>query len=125
MREQKVMAIEISVQPQLQGNDVECDITGQDVVDDAIRLPKEGTFEIGFNLDPTGAWSWNESDPFCARPAKCPPVGSPQHGLLSVTGTPTAKRFTVEARPTGSARIFHYRLNFANGKTCDPIVIRD
>ena len=125
MREQEIMAVGVTVKPQRCGGEVECDISGQDVVDDAIILSMDRTFTINFNIAEDSEWSWNVDDPFCARIGKCPPVGSPQHGLMRVKGTPTAKSFSVEARETGAKRIFHYRLNFANGETCDPIIIRD
>lgn len=125
MREQEIMAVGITVTPKKVGNDVECDISGQYVVDDAIILSMDRTYKIDFVLDDDSDWCWNVDDPFCAKIGKCPPVGSPQHGLMRVTGTPTPKRFSVDARETGAKRIFHYRLNFANGETCDPIIIRD
>jgi len=125
MKEQEIMAVGVTVKPEKCGNEVECDISGQHVLDDAIVLSMDRKFTINFVLDDDSDWSWNVDDPFCARVGKCPRIGDPQHGLLRVTGTPTAKSFTVEAQKTGAKRIFHYRLNFANGETCDPIIIRD
>lgn len=125
VREQDIMAIEVTVSPEERNGEVECTIQGHDVVDDAIWLEKDRTFDIAFNLADDSGWSWDVKGPFCARIGKCPPIGSPQHGLLKVTGTPTAKRFTVQAQKTGARKIFHYRLIFSNGKSCDPIIIRD
>ncbi|MBA3576365.1 MAG: hypothetical protein H0W39_01945 [Sphingomonas sp.] len=110
------------------GNEIECDISGTNVCDDAIFLPKTGNYEITFEIDPKVTADWKKADPFCARLKKCPRRGSPSHGLMQVKCVAAdLQSFIVEARasPIPARQVFHYRLNFADGATCDPIIIRD
>ena len=107
MKSEDLRTMEITVSPSAGTGEVECDIAGQEVMDDA---------------------SWDQNDPFCARPGKCPRPGHPTHPHMGVkAGSITAKAFTVQAREEHppKRRVFHYRLNFADGRTCDPIIIRD
>lgn len=119
--------IEINVKPNGptgQPGEVDCDISGTNVIDHAIILPKNGTFEIRFNLDGPATASWHDTNPFCAQVGKCPRLNSASHGNMTVTSN-SSRQFTVQARAMGRRTIFHYRLNFAGGGTCDPIIIRD
>lgn len=130
MREEDLRQMTITVAPGSacgSDNEIECDISGSGVHDDAIFLPKDGDYEITFNLDRAAQVDWDQ-DPFCAQLKKCPRPGTGSHGLMKVKqGSVTAKSFVVEAKagPTPARRVFHYRLNFSDGSTCDPIIIRD
>jgi hypothetical protein len=124
MKEEFVSTV-VTVSPQNTMHGLECDITGKEVHDDAIFLDHDKGYEIEFTIPDDSDWEWDVTDPFCARVGKCPPPGSPPHGLMGVKGTPTRKKFTVDARPTGGKQVFHYRLNFRGGRTYDPVIIRD
>jgi hypothetical protein len=126
----------VTPQPPADGNEIECDITGgSNVVDDAIKLPKGSGYLIDFVLDDnTGTYEWapivttgpNKSTPFVARNSKCPKAGKSVNGSYapqSVVGTTLT--VAAPATPQGRDEIIHYRLNFTNGETCDPIIIRD
>lgn len=123
MREEDLRQVEISVTPQPDtgcGNEIECDITGTDVVDDAICLQRSNSHAITFNL-PAG-WAWETTTPFVARQGKCPEEDAMGGPFQPTIVSATQLQITV---PQGGKAIFHYRLNFDNGKTCDPIIIRD
>lgn len=124
--EEELMPTEVKVRPKNTAHGLECDITGRDVIDDAICLPKERSYLIKFRLDQESPWKFDTTNPFSARAGKCPPPDWPGEGKLKVTGTPTRDEFTVEAKDTGgSKKVYHYRLNFEGGRTYDPIIIRD
>jgi hypothetical protein len=123
--EKEVMAtVDVSVTPtgRIRGNEVECDLEGRDVEDDAIFLERDRTFVINFNLDPHGPDSWDEENPFSARTGKCPRPDAEPHGLMRVTDV-SPKQLTVTAGPVRRRSVIHYRLNFADDTTCDPIII--
>jgi hypothetical protein len=125
MRENMMATINVSVTPTgKNGDEVECDITGREVIDDAIFLPKANTYVINFDLDPAAAENWNLQNPFCANNGKCPALNAAPHGHFTVQRV-SNKQLTVEARPPAGKSVFHYRLNFSDGGTCDPIIIRD
>ena len=110
------------------GNDIECNSVGTNVVDDAIFLPNSGNYEITFAIPEDVNVEWKQSDPFCARLKKCPRKGAKSHPLMEVkSGSVGPKAFVVQAKedPGPISHVFHYRLNFAGGATCDPIIIRD
>lgn len=118
--------------PPADGNEIECDVVGNNVVDGAIRLPKGNGYIIQFALnDPTGTYQWAaqtpHSTPFTARNGKCPKAGKSANGSYRVTSASNSTLIVVEAPATPGNRdeVIHYRLNFANGHTCDPIIIRD
>lgn len=126
----------VTPQPPADGNEIECDITGgSNVVDDAIKLPKGNGYLIEFVLhDPTSTYQWapivttgpDKSTPFVARNGKCPKEGKPKNSNYapqSIAGTTLT--VAAPATPHGRDETIHYRLNFANGDTCDPIIIRD
>lgn len=119
--------IDVSVKPTgvaVNGNEVECDLKGAEVTDDAIFLPQSGDYDINFKLDAAGAASWDTNDPFCAKNGKCPPPKAAAHGQVTLKSV-SAKTLTVTAKAPGQRNVVHYRLNFADGTTCDPIIIRD
>ena len=125
MREQEMANTNVSVTPTgKNGNEVHCDITGKEVVDDAIFLASDKSYDIVFDLDAAAAETWDQQNPFCASNGKCPPVNAPAHGQYKVKSV-SAKTLTVEARAPNARSVIHYRLNFAGGGTCDPIIIRD
>jgi hypothetical protein len=128
MKEECVQTIDIQVTPRKYPDGYfECDINGgAEVVDEAICL-KNGTYQINFTLDQNCQWSWDSSRPFQVNPGKCPRENHPaDHPHFEVVDPVSPKSFTVEARsPGNNKRIFHYRLNFENGDTYDPIIIRE
>lgn len=126
MKDKEILAAEINVTPttHLKGDDVECDIDGRKVHDDAIRLGRDDDYTLTFTLDPQGAYKWAAQDAFVARNGKCPRAGAPSNGRYQIVDRQDYV-LTVEARGNGNREVIHYRLNFDNGKTCDPIIIRD
>lgn len=125
MKDQQLSSINVSVTPTGQtGSEVECDIAGSEVVDDALFLGKDKTCDITFTLDAGAAETWDQRNPFCARNGKCPSVNAPAHGLFTVKNV-SPKSLTVEAKAPNRRSVVHYRLNFAGGGTCDPVIIRD
>ncbi|MES2135759.1 MAG: hypothetical protein V4502_01695 [Pseudomonadota bacterium] len=125
MAEKEMTSINVAVTPtRKSGNEVECDITGNEVVDDALFLARDRTYDITFTLDAAATETWNQPNPFCARNGKCPAVNAPPHGHFSIKSV-SPKSLTVEARAPNARSVVHYRLNFSGGGTFDPIIIRD
>jgi hypothetical protein len=110
------------------GANVQCDISGDPkyVASNAIFLPtNEGDFEISFKLDPASGLSW-DGRAFCADVGKCPhgPAQDPGHPKGQFTASaPAGETLTVHAAGQGKRSVAHYRLDFAGGDSCDPIII--
>jgi hypothetical protein len=118
-----VKSANIEVTPKLTPHGIECDIKGGDeVVDEAIWLDRNNDYEVSFTIKGGPEWALDENKPFMCGPGKCPPPTA-QGSALRV-GNIQSHAFTVEV-PKGPRNIFHYRLNFENGGTYDPIIIRD
>jgi hypothetical protein len=117
--------VNVAVTPRAkQGNDVDCDISGGNVVNNAIWLPPGDDYDVTFTLVPDGGigvTGWAPS-PFANRNGKCPKAAGlnpPCSGFkLDPAGNPV---INVDGR-SGKA-VVHYRLDFNGNGTCDPIII--
>jgi hypothetical protein len=109
------------------GDDVDCRITGADVTDDAIFLKKEKQYDIDVTLDPgTTGLKFHQTKPFCNQNSKCPPAlpgGNATHPFSVTRNSDTS--ITIHAVPIPSRAVAHYRLNFDGNKSCDPIIIHE
>jgi hypothetical protein len=142
-------AVNVSVTPKVkQGDKVYCEIdrgphtSSQHVKGGIIKLPRSGeTYEVNFAIDTTAAeggaegLSWAEGQMECQTPASsfkgsnafwsnqgsCPsgPMQDSQVKSVDVAGTV----LTVTIVPDGNKNVVHYSLNFADGSSCDPIII--
>jgi hypothetical protein len=111
------------------GADVSCDFSGGDVIDDAIWVHDASSTTVTFTLvDNTGQnVQFDTGNPFGNQKGHCPPYpGSPKKPCsLQNPPAPTGSSFTMSIAPTNGKAVTHYRLNFTNGRTCDPIIIHD
>lgn len=105
-------------------NELECDITGHKdyVVDDAVMLPHDKDFKLVFELDQNAQVKWDRNNPFGAKTGKCPPTNAQAHSHIKKTSV-NDRTLEVEARAPNKRSVVHYRLNFDDGSTCDPIII--
>ncbi len=109
------------------GKDVECGIAGPNVIDEAIFLDLDQGYDLTFQLVSGlgSTYSFDPNKPFCNQSGRCPPAkGGSAHSPYSVTSK-SATSITVHCDPIHSKAVSHYRLNFANDFTCDPIIIHD
>jgi hypothetical protein len=117
--------IAVTVTPRSKtGNDVDCDITGAQVVNNALWLPQGDDYDVTFNLVPNagiGVTGWAPS-PFANNTGKCPRAAGlnpPCSGFkLDPAGNPV---INVDGR--GGRAVVHYRLDFNARGTFDPIII--
>jgi hypothetical protein len=127
--ESAVRATTVTVKPlSVNGNDVECDILGPDVTDDAIFLQQNQDYDITIKLvpGPAGSYKFHQTKPFCNRNAKCPPAlpggnALPPFSAQRVSDT----ELLISAAKVNGRAVAHYRLNFDNGQTCDPVIIHE
>jgi hypothetical protein len=124
--------IKVIVTPKAGGNanQIDCDLTPGDhasapyVPDtDTIKLPvNEGPFRIQFEL--AGGLEWNEDNPFnTSRAAGCPPGNKKANDDEQIFRQPADKTtLTVLNLNDGNPIRIQFRMNFANGTYCDPIM---
>ncbi|MDQ3482350.1 MAG: hypothetical protein M3448_02930 [Pseudomonadota bacterium] len=118
--------ITVTPLPPASGNEIECDISGTDVIDDAIYLDRSRDYLLAFQLDEHGSYQWDRGDPFNARNGKCPKPNKPGNGRYKVAScTDHLLEVTARGPSLPKKEVVHYRLNFAGGITYDPIIIRD
>jgi hypothetical protein len=118
-----VKSANISVTPKLTPHGVECDIRGgNEVVDEAIWLDKDSDYQVTFTIKGGPDWALDKEKPFVCGPGRCPPPNSRSSALHAANIQDDSFTITV---PKGPRNVFHYRLNFENGGTYDPIIIRD
>lgn len=145
--------VDVIVTPQIrQGNDVYCEIdpagggSARYVKGGIIKLRSGGTYDVNFTIQAFGAkdeaqikecgdlaWSAEQgecatvqgaatmSNAFWSDRHSCPTSATQDSQVKNVTvngGT-----LTVEIVPDGSRNVVHYSLNFADGSSCDPIII--
>jgi hypothetical protein len=124
-REAEAMLVSFTVTPvAVNGKDVECAIGGPNVIDEAIFLDLDQGYDLTFELV-SDTYSFDPKQPFCNQSGRCPPAkGGSAHSPYSVTSK-SATSITVHCDPVQSKAVSHYRLNFANDFTCDPIIIHD
>lgn len=132
MNKEETMTVPIKVQvtPLLrQGTSVYCDIDaapgtpGKFVKGGNIKLPAGGEYDLTFELQPgnVSGLQFNSSDPFCSDSNNCPQMGQQNSQYSNATANGTT--LTVHAKPAQPKNACHYRLNFADGSSCDPIII--
>jgi hypothetical protein len=128
------MQRDVDVTPEIQiGNSVICWITAAPgtppgfVRDGVIMLPPGGSFEISFHLQPgkVPGLQYNPGDAFCTDFNGCPALGTHNDGgQYSNPRVDNAGRtLVIDADPNAPRNAVHYRLNFTNGVSCDPIII--
>lgn len=96
-----------------------------------IRLDKGGSYTLQFNLRPGNIPTLKfkpevggSCDAFWSDGNGCPlsSMNVPQYPGQSLQG---AKRLDVDVEPVGSPAEIHYRLNFDEGRSFDPIIIHE
>jgi len=90
------------------------------VKDNKITLDaKAGPFIIEFKL--TGNLDWAEKNPFLVKKGECPGEGEFEREQIWIQ-PPDGKKLTVLDLNSGKGCELHYRMNFADGTSCDPII---
>ena len=106
-------------------NEVLCSITPKPgsvhhVSKNKISLPSYGgPFQIKFELK--SPLDWETSDPFDTQEGTCPERGSHCNDQIWMQ-SPNGKTLSILNLNGGSRSEIHYRMNFANGTWCDPIM---
>ena len=106
-------------------NEILCSITpkrGSEhyVNNNTITLPGYGgPFEVIFDL--VEPLEWQESDPFDSQKGTCPPRGGSCTDQIWLQ-PPNGSSLSVLNLNGGSPCEVHYRMNFADGTWCDPIM---
>lgn len=120
--------INVNVTPVgVNGTDVDCDFAGAaEVVSNALFLKHTDDFDITFHLiQAHGVNTFAAQKPFCNQPNRCPRPGAgnavPPFRLTANPGN----SITVHVDPVGNRGVSHFRLNFNNNLSCDPIIIHD
>jgi len=110
------------------GGNVPCDITavgnvgGGRVEDNHIILnATEGPFCIRFVLNHAGL-NWDVNDPFWVSANSCPTGPSSVSEQVWVNPSIQNKTLTILNMNVDQRAELHYRLNFLNGYSCDPIM---
>ncbi len=107
-------------------NGIDCDLSGPDVVDNAIFLNKNEDSTIEFTLVPgNGVSGWGRNGGFSASNARCPKGAADPPGHKKGQFTPQAANgnvLTVDAVAAGKKGVAYYSLHFDSG-SCDPIII--
>lgn len=111
------------------GNEVPCQLhvaPPQFLVDDAIWLDPTQDYDITFNMVAGSARTWNVAaggpGPFCNIRGQCPAIAAGTSDGFAITARgPNA--ITVHVPALGTKAVQHYRMNFDNNLTCDPIII--
>ena len=109
-------------------NVVDCDISGGLATDNAIFVSQSADTEITFTLeDPTGHnLTFDTANPFANQNNRCPMKSTAKPKPPCKLGSnSTGNCFTMSIGPTNGKAVTYYRLNFAGGPYCDPIIIHD
>ena len=95
----------------------------QYLIDDAIWLDPTQDYSLTFNLPGGGPRTWDVAgQPFCNMKGQCPGQnGTTQNGFNVTNKGPNA--ITVYVPAQGGKAVQHYRMNFDNGYSCDPIIV--
>jgi hypothetical protein len=107
---------------------VDCDISGGIATDNAIFLSQSANTDIEFTLvDPTGnGVTFDTNKPFANQNNRCPKAtAKPKTPCSLGDPAPTDDCFTMSIDPTKRRAVSYYRLNFAGGLYCDPIIIHE
>ena len=106
-------------------NEITCSITGKPgsehyVTGNKISLPSfAGPFEIKFQL--AGDLDWQDHDAFNTQKGNCPPRGTHCKDQIWLQ-PPNGKELSILNLNGGQKCKVHYRMNFADGTYCDPIM---
>ena len=121
-------SINVTVTPVgVTGTDVDCDFAGApEVISNALFLDRTDDFDVTFQLVPAhGVSAFAALRPFCNQPNRCPrPPGGNAVPPFRLTAN-TGNTITVHVGSGGPKRVSHFRLDFNNNLTCDPIIIHD
>jgi len=127
----KFHAIKVKVTPSgpaLPTGEIPCDIravgnpSGGKVNNNRIELDRgEGPFCLQFDLDHSLNWT-SEGDPIWVRQNECPMNASYVPDQIWIDKTPKNGVLTIMDMNVGDHCTLHYRLNFANGQFCDPVI---
>jgi hypothetical protein len=109
------------------GNNIDCTIepadpgSGPYVSGNRIGLPKnDGPFRIEFTLTNL---EWDPDNPFTTRANNCPPVGAKANYDEQIfLQSPKDKSLTIVNLNAFDPCEVHYRMNFSDGTSCDPIM---
>ena len=107
-------------------NNVECDFNGPTVTDNALFLSLNTAYDITFNLEDGTEYTFDPAKPFCNKKMRCPPElpkGSVQKPFTITTKDSDSIKVHVD--PVPSRKVTHFRLNFNDGYSCDPIIINN
>jgi hypothetical protein len=123
----KPIKIKVKKKGVVSGKEIECDILPDDpgsngyVTGNKIKLPKDdGPFRIQFKLD---GLEWDEDNPFNTSRNGCPPAGGKTNDDAQIFLQPaTQNSLTILNLNDGDECQIHYRMNFADGTYCDPIM---
>lgn len=112
------------------GNQIDCDLSPGDHASrpyvpttDSIRLPQnDGPFRIEFEL--AGGLEWDPDNPFnTSRAAGCPAGSKRTNDNEQIFLQPAdPSTLTILNLNDGDAARIQFRMNFANGTYCDPIM---
>lgn len=128
--------IEIEVTPQLaQGDSVICDVAAPSEHHKGghVRLKKGESYTLQFNLHPGSPTNLHfkpeqggHCDAFWSDAHQCPQtsMNAPQYKDPRLNG-PDSLEVDVDVEPGGDASAVHYRLNFDDGRSFDPIIIHE
>jgi hypothetical protein len=107
---------------------VACDIravgnpTGGKVEKNKIELFEgEGPFCLQFDLDNRLEWA-TQGDLIWIQKNACPEDTCPVPDQMWIDKTPNNRVLTIMDMNVGEPCTFHYRLNFSDGRYCDPVI---
>lgn len=126
----KVATATVDVKPiALTGDEWDCEMSGPIAADDGVFVPGNANFETTFRLvdgDDGTKLSFHESKPFCNQKKRCPPKAPGGNASHPFTVTPNGPQsITVRSAPVRGKGLSHFRLNFADGTSYDPIIIHE
>ena len=105
---------------------VDCDLVGPNtiVIDNALFLTADTTYDITFNLDLNTGFAFDQNNPFSNQKKKCPPGNGGAQPPCSITAN-AADSFTIQVDGRKKKYVTHYRINFDSGDSWDPIIINN
>lgn len=126
----KVASATVDVKPiTMGGTERDCEMSGSIAADDGVFVPRDTDFDITFRLVPSDdgtMLSFHGEKPFCNQKKRCPPELPGGNASAPFTVTPNGPHsITVRSAPVRGKGISHFRLNFTDGTSYDPIIIHD
>jgi hypothetical protein len=95
-----------------------------------IKLDRKKSYSLRFEIQPTTnfpnlSFEATGAEAFWCNPTTCP-TNTGLGGFLTNPGVSTDKKvLTVDVDPSSTDGMVFYRLNFADGTNCDPIIIHN